>query len=1331
MHDHPKKARLKPDPNSSLVSESYKEQETIDNGYPNRQKKYPNRQDIIDDPQLDAPSTYCEPCEEEEDEDNLPLVAAFTSNTDASQHYDLLQSCLGSLADLKARIVKDFHRTCNATSGDSTAANVEVAFDTCAEYTNYVRKEFVEQHFPTAPKFHVELGKVGGSLGGTQPRDTGIHLLISTVDYLQHQHEWRLEFIILDKLPYDIFIGSTALKTTMKDFFFDANNWSDDLYIAHEFDDAGEADEDDLPPPGLFPDDYFNALNVLDLREEIRKVVSEEMNASHPEVIALMMTYHSTFINDYKGLNIDPIPMIWADDTPDVLKTYTQRYHPDLTAKAEQEYFHLLDIGFVRHSKSNFRSPMMVAPKKTKPFVRLCGNYKRANAYLCNRGIKIPIPRDEINKCLGFIIFAELDWTNAYHQIRLTAKDSSRLALQTIWGVVEPLFLWEGIKSASDLMEICKNITFDFEDFADWIVALYDNILILAHSFEDLIAKLTRVLDRCRHFNLVLKIEKSKIGVREIEFFGYKISNGTLTMCDARKEPILRMPPPCSLTKMRTFLGMCNAFSSFCTNYSMTLVPLYDTTKQTFEWPPANTPIENSSVWTGPDGDIRTTSFNTMKTMVANALIMHFPDYALDWTYRCDASEKAIACSIIQHRPRSDNAPTTPLTPLPAIMSMDSKVSTLILPATEEIIFVYNHVLTETAQRWDIHKKEAYAIVCGILHFQAVLWGKPFVIETDHRNLIYMEENTSNIVKRWMHALAEFQYIIRHIPGPTNILADAMSRLYCFLGTFASIDLKTLFDYHHCDEKGHYAVDETLRRMQRAGIPITHDQAHELCAECAWCQMTANRPRIITAAPTKIIATTDINQVIGMDGLGPYTFGDKNYYIITAVDQFDKFPTLYLATDKTPESYLKALIQLIANTDIFERLHTDRGSDFTSHLAKAAAEFYKINHLLTPVGRPQGSGAEGCNKQINRLLSAILSKYRDSCLGLLPEYIKLVEFILRTHISHETGSSPFESRFGRTARFPRVWEEQALNPDNAERHLSAVQLMFRQINDAIVEHKTAVQATRKSTAPIQLSINSYVKLLPLEKPSHGKTFYSGPFLVTNIDKHNNVTCRSVVTGNSTTYHPERLVPFIGSAEQALQAGALASQEHVIASILTHRGSPTHRSAMEFKVTWRGFSSEHDSWLPFMSVKDNTFFPSYCMRVQLYSLLKTVKLSTLETSALNKTKITCVKPPATIYVHIRHWSQDNAWYDSLQLPDMSNHDYMVLGNILQLTNKERSAIIAFPIFNERYTISHSTLAGYAYETALSDKHILITSDVLQQFPQLLAPDANSNQDVHYR
>ena len=85
---------------------------------------------------------------------------------------------------------------------------------------------------------------------------------------------------------------------------------------------------------------------------------------------------------------------------------------------------------------------------------------------------------------------------------------------------------------------------------------------------------------------------------------------------------------------------------------------------------------------------------------------------------------------------------------------------------------------SEQAYRWDMFKKEAYAIFCGVKHFSYYLRGKPLVLETDHRNLLWIEKSEAAIVVRWRIYMQQFILWMRHIPGRHNIVADWMSRMY-------------------------------------------------------------------------------------------------------------------------------------------------------------------------------------------------------------------------------------------------------------------------------------------------------------------------------------------------------------------------------------------------------------------------------------------------------------------------------------------------------------------------------------------------------------------------
>ena len=70
--------------------------------------------------------------------------------------------------------------------------------------------------------------------------------------------------------------------------------------------------------------------------------------------------------------------------------------------------------------------------------------------------------------------------------------------------------------------------------------------------------------------------------------------------------------------------------------------------------------------------------------------------------------------------------------------------------------------------------------------------GKRFILETDHANLVWMEKSTVPKIIRWRMYLQSFEFLIRHIPGKQNIIADWFSRLYHSYTPFQLQSLLTL-----------------------------------------------------------------------------------------------------------------------------------------------------------------------------------------------------------------------------------------------------------------------------------------------------------------------------------------------------------------------------------------------------------------------------------------------------------------------------------------------------------------------------------------------------------
>lgn len=75
--------------------------------------------------------------------------------------------------------------------------------------------------------------------------------------------------------------------------------------------------------------------------------------------------------------------------------------------------------------------------------------------------------------------------------------------------------------------------------------------------------------------------------------------------------------------------------------------------------------------------------------------------------------------------------------------------------------------------------KELTAINWAINYFKPYLYGKKFVVRTDHRPLVFLfgMKNPNSKLTNMRLDLEEFDFVVEYIQGKTNVIADALSRI--------------------------------------------------------------------------------------------------------------------------------------------------------------------------------------------------------------------------------------------------------------------------------------------------------------------------------------------------------------------------------------------------------------------------------------------------------------------------------------------------------------------------------------------------------------------------
>ena len=129
--------------------------------------------------------------------------------------------------------------------------------------------------------------------------------------------------------------------------------------------------------------------------------------------------------------------------------------------------------------------------------------------------------------------------------------------------------------------------------------------------------------------------------------------------------------------------------------------------------------------------------------------ILHLPDWTKVFVLRTDASDRGVGAVLLQ------------------------EVEGILKPIIYE-----SRKLSSAEVNYATIEKECLAIVWATGRLYFYLYGRHFVIETDHQPLSYLHRmKTSNgRLTRWSLQLQQFSFTVRVIAGKENVGADFLSR---------------------------------------------------------------------------------------------------------------------------------------------------------------------------------------------------------------------------------------------------------------------------------------------------------------------------------------------------------------------------------------------------------------------------------------------------------------------------------------------------------------------------------------------------------------------------
>ena len=160
-----------------------------------------------------------------------------------------------------------------------------------------------------------------------------------------------------------------------------------------------------------------------------------------------------------------------------------------------------------------------------------------------------------------------------------------------------------------------------------------DDLLITSTNWEEHCRRVDHVLNKLSENHITLKLEKSQLIAKEVQFLGFQLTELGITPSTEKIEAIQKFPTPRNKKQLQSFLGLCNYYRKFQNNYSELTTKL-------------SPQLSSKDKWTW--GPTQEAIFQQIKTKFLETVILHHPDFNKPFYLNCDASDISLGSTLYQ-----------------------------------------------------------------------------------------------------------------------------------------------------------------------------------------------------------------------------------------------------------------------------------------------------------------------------------------------------------------------------------------------------------------------------------------------------------------------------------------------------------------------------------------------------------------------------------------------------------------------------------------------------------------------------------------------------------
>ncbi len=877
----------------------------------------------------------------------------------------------------------------------------------------------------------------------------------------------------------------------------------------------------------------------------------------------------------------------------------------------EEEISAMLDQDVIKPSDSPWASPVVLVKKKDGS-VRFCIDYRRLNEV--SRKDAFPLPRcDECLETLhGASYFSTLDCASGFWQVEMDPKDAYKTSFCTRSGLYEFKVMPYGLcNSPLTFQRLMEGLLRGLQ----WERALIyiDDVIVMGRSFAETLENLRMVLGRFQDAGLKLKPKKCKLFRSSVNFLGHIVSREGVA-CDPEKvESITSWPAPLNVSEVRSFLGIAQYYRRFVPGFSAVASPLTALTK-------ANVKFD----WT----DSCQKAFLHLKELLSTTPVLAHPQPDGVFVLDTDASDTGLGGVLSQ-----------------------------VQDGVERVLAYASKSLNKAQRNYCTTKKELLAVVTFVKQYHHYLYGRHFVVRTDHASLTWLRnfKSADGLLARWLSVLETYDFDLKHRKGSQHTNADALSRrpkrrckredcpecrtadticavrgrrptggaqmanvaelstdgewldcwsqaqieewqqqdsdirlvmqwleqstdrpewkevaplsseLKAYWTQWGKLEVRggllyreytaadgcrqpvwqlvaprtlrqeILAALHGSRVSGHLGVSRTVDGVRRRYYWPGYKRDVALwCRQCDTCAQKKSGPPRKKAPLCQELAGGPLQRV-AMDIVGPLPRTSKgNAYILVIGDYFTKWVESYAIPDHTARTVADCFVEeFVCRYGVPARVHTDQGSDFTSHLFSHVCELLEIKKTKTAPYRPCSDGfVERANRTIQQMLSVLVNEARDNW----DDHLPYVMMAYRATAQESTKLSPNRLMLGREVALPldiMMGPPPEAGPECPVEYVEWVKAASMQAFDLARANLKVSAERQKRNYDADAGLPSFKVgnwvwhyYPPKAKEKLGKP-WRGPFLITEKVSDVNVRVQASPTARSQVVHVDSLKLYEG------------------------------------------------------------------------------------------------------------------------------------------------------------------------------------------------------------